>query len=371
MSHISEGLLHAHLDGAVGHDRAEEWLLADSHLSVCEDCRRRLEEARQLRDAAGEILAVASAPAGRRPDFDELVAQAAGDPKARPRSAWWNSTSHLAWAASLMLAVGAGWLGRELLIQTGQDMPAAVLKSEAIPQTPEQTAVFRDALGPDEALVADGRARFEAEDLDRLSGERAAQKIAVPPANEAEVVMMEKSEGRNKAAEQFRQDAAPMNARDDRLEDAIDEPAGERERDTLVRTVGAIAVSSTCYAADGQMELQGGLLAADQAITKEDQKNAPPVAPSELRLSADGTAVASTGGRQMVGTWVEFSGDSVHVLLAGAGVGLEMRFGRTEGGLTGTVARAGRRGEGIRVEGDALEPVLTFWLSKVTCDEAP
>jgi len=369
MSHISEGLLHAHLDGAVGHDRAEEWLLAEAHLSVCEDCRRRLDEARQLRDAAGEILAVASAPAGRRPDFGELVAQAAGDPKARPRSAWWNSTSHLAWAASLMLAVGAGWLGRELLIQTGQDIPAFVLESEAIPQTPDQTAVFGDALGSDEVVEAEGRAGVE--DVDRLSDERAAQKIAVPPANEAEVVMMEKSEDRNKAAEQFRQDAAPMKANDDRLEDAIDEPANERERDALVRTVGAIAVSSTCYAADGQMELQGGLLAADQAITKEDQKNAPPVAPSELRLSADGTAVASTGGRQMVGTWVEFSGDSVHVLLAGAGVGLEMRFGRTEGGLTGTVARAGRRGEGIRVEGDALEPVLEFWLSKVTCEEGP
>ena len=369
MSHISEGLLHAHLDGAVGHDRAEEWLLAEAHLSVCEDCRRRLDEARQLRDAAGEILAVASAPAGRRPDFGELVAQAAGDPKARPRSAWWNSTSHLAWAASLMLAVGAGWLGRELLIQTGQDIPAFVLESEAIPQTPDQTAVFGDALGSDEVVEAEGRAGVE--DVDRLSDERAAQKIAVPPANEAEVVMMEKSEDRNKAAEQFRQDAAPMKANDDRLEDAIDEPANERERDALVRTVGAIAVSSTCYAADGQMELQGGLLAADQAITKEDQKNAPPVAPSELRLSADGTAVASTGGRQMVGTWMEFSGDSVQVLLAGAGVGLEMRFGRTEGGLTGTVARAGRRGEGIRVEGDALEPVLEFWLSKVTCEEGP
>lgn len=370
MSHISEGLLHAHLDGAVGHDRAEEWLLAEAHLSVCEDCRRRLDEARQLRDAAGEILAVASSPAGRRPDFDELVAQAAGDSKARPRSAWWNSTSHLAWAASLMLAVGAGWLGRELLIQTGQDIPAVVLESEAIPQTPDQTAVFRDALGSDEAVEAEGRAGFEAEDVDRLSGERTAQRIAVAPANEAEVVMMEKSEGRHKAAEQLRQDAAPMNANDDRLEDAIDDPENRRERDALVRTVGAVAVSSTCYAAD-EMELQRGLLAADQAVTEEDQKNAPPVTPSELRLSADGTAVASTGGRQMVGTWVEFSGDSVQVLLAGTGVGLAIRFERTEGGLTGTVARAGRGGEGIRVEGDALEPVLEFWLSKVACEETP
>jgi hypothetical protein len=268
-----------------------------------------------------------------------------------------------------MLAVGAGWLGRELLIQTGQDFPAVVLESEAIPQTPDQTAVFRDALGADEAVVADGTAGVE--DVDRLSGERAAQKIAVPPANEAEVVMMEKSEGRHKAAEQFRQDAAPMNANDDRLQDAIDEPANRLERDALVRTVGAVAVSSTCYATDGQMELQGGLLDADQAVTQEDQKNAPPVTPSELRLSADGTAVASTGGRQMVGTWVEFSGDSVQVLLASAGVGLEMRFERTERGLTGTVARAGREGEGIRVEGDALESVLEFWLSKVACEEAP
>lgn len=371
MSHISEGLLHAHLDGAVGHDRAEEWLLAEAHLSVCEDCRRRLDEARQLRDAAGEILAVASAPAGRRPDFGELVAQAAGDPKARPRSAWWNSTSHLAWAASLMLAVGAGWLGRELLIQTGQDIPAFVLESEAIPQTPDQTAVFGDALGSDEVVEAEGRAGVEAEDVYRLSDERAAQKIAVPPANEAEVVMMEKSEDRNKAAEQFRQDAAPMKVNDDRLEGAIDEPANERERDALVRTVRGVAVSSTCYAANGPIELQGGLLAADQAVTEEDQKNAPPVAPSELRLLADGTAVAGTGGRHMVGTWVEFSGDSVQVLLAGAGVGLEMRFERTEGGLTGTVARAGRGGEGIRVEGDAPESVLDFWLSKIACEEAP
>ncbi|MEE8487956.1 MAG: hypothetical protein V3S56_07285 [Gemmatimonadota bacterium] len=371
MSHISEGLLHAHLDGAVGHDRAEEWLLAEAHLSVCEDCRRRLDEARQLRDAAGEILAVASAPAVRRPDFEELVAQAAGGPKARPRSAWWHSTSHLAWAASLMLAVGAGWLGRELLIQTGQNVPAVVVESKAIPQTPEQTAVLKDALGADESAVAEASARVEAEEVDRVSGERAAKRIAVAPANEAEVVMMEKSEGRQKAAEEFRQDAVSKDAKVDRLEAAIDEAEGEPERDAVVRMAGAVAVSSTCYAADGPIDLQGGLLAADQAVTEEDQKNAPPAAPSELRLSADGTAVAGAGGRQMVGTWVEVSGDSVQVLLAGAGVGLEMRFERMEDGLSGTVARSGRGGEGIRVEGDALESVLEFWLSKVACDEAP
>ncbi len=246
MSHISEGLLHAHLDGAVGQDRAEQWLLAEAHLSVCEDCRRRLEEARQLRDAAGEILAVASAPSASKPDFQELVAKAGNAAPLPRRKSWWNSTSRLAWAASLMLAVGAGWLGRELLIQTGQDMPAVVAESEAIPQAPEPTAGFRDAVEQDEAATLQGRGRAESGDGELSAVEQEARGVAAPPPGEPEVAMMQKSEGQ-KATEEFRQDAAPLEAKTDRLEAVAER---RNESDVMARAIRVGPALPTCFVAE-------------------------------------------------------------------------------------------------------------------------
>ncbi len=105
MQHVDEGLLHAWLDGeraALGPAPAEE---VRRHLEGCAECRTRLGEARALRDRADALLR-GSGPVGVEiPPFEALAGRAA--PARRPRR-----MAPLAWAASLVLAVGAGWLAR-------------------------------------------------------------------------------------------------------------------------------------------------------------------------------------------------------------------------------------------------------------------
>lgn len=199
MSHIAEGLLHAHLDGALGSDEAA-WKSAETHLETCGDCRRRFEEARELRETAGEILARVDAEYEPSPAFADLVAEAdarrrdnAGVPSAidapagRARAGagrpWWNSPVKLAWAASLVLALGAGWMGRALLVPpegtptaaeatrtadereaTGQTLADDAMRRQAEPAPPAAPAEA-DAIGANEegaAAKASDRKRLEA-----------------------------------------------------------------------------------------------------------------------------------------------------------------------------------------------------------------
>ncbi len=356
MSHIAEGLLHAHLDGAIGHDRAQEWLLAEAHLGDCEDCRRRLEEARQVRGAAGEILALATVPAGRRPNFEELLEQAGRASTPSRRTHWWSSTPRLAWAASLMLAAGAGWLGRELLIQTGQDVPAVVAESEAIPQVPEQTVGFADALEADEAAAGEGQFRRGADDADMLSGERAAGQKMEQPDAEPEVAAMQKAESQ-KSAEEFRQDAEPIDAKRDRLERAA-EPTPERE--AVARLSEDVASATTCYVGDTDLELQRSVAAAVESVT-----------PDALRLEGDRTAVATVGESQMAGSWEAIGTDSVRVTLVTEDTELKMRFEQTDTGLVGTADSSARTEALNEADPAGAGPAVTIQYLQIECDLAP
>lgn len=113
MPHVDEGMLHAYLDGALdalleagalpqGTTRDS----VDAHLAVCADCRALLEAERTIRTRAGAVLD-AAAPVIEVPPFSELFADSRTRP--RRRRVW-----PLAWAASVLLAVGAGWWGSEL-----------------------------------------------------------------------------------------------------------------------------------------------------------------------------------------------------------------------------------------------------------------
>src|SRR5690606_18098159 len=88
----------------------------EAHLAICGECRQRLEAARAIRTSAHGILAAADAVDTTPPPFRELVASARGqEVAARLRvrqSRRWAFAG--AWAASVFLAVGAGWLAREV-----------------------------------------------------------------------------------------------------------------------------------------------------------------------------------------------------------------------------------------------------------------
>ena len=107
MPHATEGDLHAHLDGALAviDESAAERLTA--HLARCADCRARLEQERVLRDRAGDLLGVAL-PVVDAPPFETVV----GSTRRRPPRM---TTERLAWAAAIIVALGAGWIGNAVL----------------------------------------------------------------------------------------------------------------------------------------------------------------------------------------------------------------------------------------------------------------
>jgi len=143
VSHIDEGRLHAWLDGAFGPESGPEGAAADQHLATCNECRMRLEAARTVRDRARSVLASADHPPPAAPPFAEIVARAQAESTESEeapgldnvraaadftRRRIWPGTSRvgIAWAASITLAVGAGWLGRELALRRGMDLPYAL-----------------------------------------------------------------------------------------------------------------------------------------------------------------------------------------------------------------------------------------------------
>jgi general stress protein 26 len=175
MSHITDGLLHAYLDGAMSPDLEAEWMDAEGHLETCSDCRQRLDEARDLREAASNLLASATVPAGAPPAFEDIVAASRTESSSRSGGSWLGSASRLAWAASLVLAVGAGWIGRELLVQNGQDVPALVAERVAAVAEPSEA---RDEVDAD--LMAQAEAESPARE--RSFGDRAVDDAPESPA---------------------------------------------------------------------------------------------------------------------------------------------------------------------------------------------
>lgn len=150
MSHVDEGLLHAYLDGAfsAGDARAEE---IAAHLAVCGDCRVLLEQARALKERAQLVLQRVAPPAVRVPPFEELQARRVDALVAgrRPTRRGFTSPTRLAWAASLMLAIGAGWIANELS-RGGRPDSASLVRVPASP-APEQASALAETAGSNAA----------------------------------------------------------------------------------------------------------------------------------------------------------------------------------------------------------------------------
>lgn len=145
MPHVDDGILHAYLDGALG-ALADAGALPngaaaadiEAHFRACADCRARLEAERDVRERAGLVLRDAALPAVDMPPFDHIAARAGGlsSPYAKRRR---RSSLPLAWAASLILALGAGLIAGVLLRQderapdaaAGEPAPAGGARQDA------------------------------------------------------------------------------------------------------------------------------------------------------------------------------------------------------------------------------------------------
>lgn len=115
MSHVDEGALHAYLDGALDEYPPAEAERIRAHLDACAECADRLEAERRVRSDAHAMLGLA-APAVDAPSFEELRAYV--ERTRRPRESRISRIQRLGWAASVVLALGAGWMIREGQLQT-------------------------------------------------------------------------------------------------------------------------------------------------------------------------------------------------------------------------------------------------------------
>ena len=134
MSHVDDGQLHAYLDADL--PQAEAWRL-EAHLGECPACRGRLEEQRALIARAGELLALAAPPARDVPPLSFRPGDAQPPPPAR-----WPARLPLAWAATVVLALAAGWYLR------GESPIAPAPPAPPVP--PDRRAAAANAAAPRE-----------------------------------------------------------------------------------------------------------------------------------------------------------------------------------------------------------------------------
>ncbi len=101
MRHPDDGLIEEYLDGELAAEARGEF---DAHAAGCDACRERIEAARAARSEADALVAMLGDPEPR-PRAGELPASLR--PPAR-RPVRWRT---LAWAASVMMAAGLGYVG--------------------------------------------------------------------------------------------------------------------------------------------------------------------------------------------------------------------------------------------------------------------
>ena len=145
MKHLSDGDLHAYLDGALdGVARAEARAIRD-HLDRCAACAERLAEEGAYRDRATAILAEADWPVEAVP-FEDLRRRALVGERAASVPGRQGRVRRLAWAASVAVALGVGWVlrgegtsrdgGVEVAVGTSADFgsPNGTVSGQASPE---------------------------------------------------------------------------------------------------------------------------------------------------------------------------------------------------------------------------------------------
>jgi putative zinc finger protein len=141
MSHVDEGTLHAYLDGELAPVERER---VDTHLKGCPACQARLAEERAIIERASRLLGMATPPERAMPPLDQL----------RRPPVIWRLRRPLAWAATLILAVGLGWFARGSMVQRREsDAGSPEMAPAAAPNT---RALAQSAPAPDSSALDHG-----------------------------------------------------------------------------------------------------------------------------------------------------------------------------------------------------------------------
>lgn len=205
MPHVDEGTLHALLDGALRSEDPVGADAAEAHLETCADCRALLERAAALRGRSAEVLELLE-PAVV-PDFEEVLVRAgaaAGGRRRLARQARW--TRGLAWAATIVIALGTGYLIRDRL---SPERAAMTRAADEAATTVESSA----GEAPDVMEAADAPPAADAETEADVNAER-------PVGGDATVPSTPRTTSREAAA-------APTPARQPEVGEAADAPVSE------------------------------------------------------------------------------------------------------------------------------------------------
>ena len=158
MRHVTDGELHAYLDGALDtlpRERGEE---VREHLSTCSVCRERLHDETESRNRAQAILDSAVPDELSLPSFEDLKRRAqaveevggVSEEEKGPRRHRGPLTGFpLAWAATVVLALGVGWMGG--LIWTSVPAPArsdSVAVAGAGEEEDDRIPIIEEELSP-------------------------------------------------------------------------------------------------------------------------------------------------------------------------------------------------------------------------------
>lgn len=151
MSHVDEGALHAYLDGALDEYPAADAERIRAHLDGCAQCAERLEVERRIRSDAHAMLGLA-APKVEVPSFEELRAYVQ---RTRRQERSTHRLRQLGWAASIMVALGTGWMLRDGQLQ-GRALDIGQEMAPAAPMAPAGDVAPAGEAGPaGEAAIAD------------------------------------------------------------------------------------------------------------------------------------------------------------------------------------------------------------------------
>lgn len=199
MPHVDDGTLHALLDGALRAEEPDRADRAEAHLETCADCRARLEEAGELRGRAADVLASLDAGADLKvsADFGDVVARAAartgpgstarGSDADRVRRQYrW--TRGLAWAATIVVALGTGYLVGDLTGPVAR--PGQELMRTQVPVPPAAT----DPAESEATSSGDAEPRTEAAPVAEVAEDAPRQQPAPDPERRAAAATAEREE---------------------------------------------------------------------------------------------------------------------------------------------------------------------------------
>jgi hypothetical protein len=190
MSHVAEGELHAWLDGALdqlGETRAAQ---VREHLRHCAACQESLIAEEAVRARATEVLALAAPRVSEMPPLESLMerARSAAPGIATEPGRMSSARRRLAWAASIVVALGAGWMARELGLHP-MGAPAGTVEPAArVAATPPAPAAPGDASADAGAAAVEQTGDELAAAPSEAVGPDAPAQVASAPAGGPEAV---------------------------------------------------------------------------------------------------------------------------------------------------------------------------------------